>query len=95
MGFFSGLKTLFLGGSSTKAKAAEPIPYNGFTIIPAPIPERGQFRVAATITKGEGESLQTHSFIRSDMVGSRDECISLTIRKAQMTIDQSEDRIFN
>ena len=94
MGFLSGLKSVFLGGSSTSAKASEPIPYNGFSIIPAPIPERGQFRVAATITKGEGESLQTHTFIRSDIVGSRDECISLTIRKAQLAIDQSEDRLF-
>ncbi|GLS89205.1 transcriptional activator HlyU [Psychromonas marina] len=95
MGFFSGLKSLFLGDSSGSAKTSETIKYNDFSIIPAPIREGGQYRVAGTITKGEGEALKTHKFIRSDVIDNRDECISLTIRKAKLAIDQSEDRIFN
>ena len=95
MGFFSGLKSLFLGNSSSSSKPSETIKYNDFSIIPAPIREGGQYRVAGTITKGEGDALKTHKFISSDVIASRDECISLTIRKAKLAIDQSEDRIFN
>jgi hypothetical protein len=93
MGFLSGLKSMFSNNKEKKAEDA--IEYNGFSIIPTPIREGGQFRISAIITKGEGESLQTHTFIRSDTVASQEECIQLTIRKAKMTIDQSEDRIFN
>ena len=93
MGFLSGLKSIFI--TNTNSIAADPIEYNGFIITPAPMPDGRQFRVAATITKGEGESLKTHSFIRSDVVGSRSECIEITIRKAQRAIDQSDEHIFH
>ncbi|MEI6898124.1 MAG: HlyU family transcriptional regulator [Psychromonas sp.] len=90
MGFFSFLKSMF----SVSADTDIAIKYNGFSIVPTPIREGGQFRVAATITKGEGDTLQTHKFIRSDLVGSQSECAEVTIRKAKMTIDQLEDRLF-
>jgi hypothetical protein len=54
----------------------------------------GQFRVAASITKGEGEEQKTHKFIRSDLMPNRDECIEITLRKAKLTIDQLGDNIF-
>ena len=93
MGFLSGLKSIFT--PNTNPVAADPVEYNGFIITPAPMPDGRQFRVAATITKGEGELLKTHTFIRSDVVGSRGECIEITIRKAQRAIDQSDEQIFN
>jgi len=92
MGFLSGLKSLFI--PTTEAVAVEPVTYEGFNIIPAPMPEGRQYRVAATITKGEGESLKTHTFIRSDVVGGYDECVQLTLQKAQRAIDQSGEHIF-
>jgi len=95
MGILSGLKSLFSGTTTASpVETSDPIEYNGFTIIPAPIAEGGQFRVAASISKGEDDTLKTHQFIRSDVIGSRDECIAVTIRKAKMTIDQSGDTIF-
>jgi len=97
MGFFSAISALFSGnaGESTKAVDVEAsIEYKGFSITPGPIPEGRQYRVGATITKGTGDTLQTHTFIRSDVVASRDECISMTIRKAKITIDQTGDKIF-
>lgn len=93
MGFLSGLKSLFTTNSN--AVAEDPVEYNGFIITPAPMPDGRQYRVAATITKGEGDTLKTHTFIRSDVVGSRNECIEITIRKAQRAIDQSNEHIFN
>jgi len=95
MGFLSGIKSLFEAGPAAPAKEEDPIEYKGFTIIPAPINEGGQHRVAASITKGEGEEQQTHKFIRSDLIASRDECLKITINKTKMTIDQLGDRIFN
>ncbi|REG84989.1 HlyU family transcriptional regulator [Marinomonas pollencensis] len=95
MGILSGLKGLFSGGESApEAAAEEAVEYKGFEIIPAPIPEGGQFRVAATITKGEGEEQKTHQFIRSDLIPSRDECIAITMRKTKLTIDQLGDNLF-
>jgi len=96
MGFLSSITSLFSSNTSqATAEEDASVAYNGFIITPAPIAEGGQFRVAATITKGENDSLQTHQFIRSDLVGSRDECIEITIRKAKMTVDQLSDTLFN
>jgi len=97
MGFLSSITSLFSSNTAEAATATEAanVDYNGFIITPAPIAEGGQFRVAAIITKGKDESLQTHQFIRSDLVASHDECIEITIRKAKMTIDQLADTLFN
>lgn len=99
MGFFSALAALFTGANNSSTKqqqTPEPaIQYNGYTITPQPIKEGNQFRVSATITKGEGEDLQSHTFIRSDVLAMREDCIELTIRKAQLCIDQSGDSLFD
>lgn len=95
MGILSSLSKIFSGSpSSNAAPAADPVEYNGFLIVPTPQPDQGQYRVCAEITKGEGESLKSHNFIRSDLVANRDECIELTLRKAKLTIDQMGDQIF-
>ncbi|OMH39713.1 HlyU family transcriptional regulator [Motiliproteus sp. MSK22-1] len=93
MGFLSSLKSIFSGTGESSPKAGEPtepLEYKGYTIIPAPQSEGGQYRVTALIRKGELE----HQFIRSDIIMTRDECIEVTLRKAKMTIDQQGDRIF-
>lgn len=97
MGFFSAITSLFSGNASDSTKTADveaSIEYKGFSITPGPIPEGRQYRVGATITKGADDTLQTHNFIRSDVVASRDECINMAIRKAKITIDQTGDKIF-
>lgn len=97
MGFFSALTSLFSSKAGAKKGPApcDAVEYNGFSIVPAPMPEGGQYRIAATITKGSGEDLLSHQFIRSDVVASRDECISMTVRKAKVSIDQSGDSLFS
>jgi hypothetical protein len=95
MGILSSLKGLFSGGESAPEPTEEAIEYKGFMITPAPMKDGGQLRVAATITKGEGEEQQVHNFIRSDLIPSRDECIQITLRKAKMTIDQLGDNLFH
>ncbi|OUR80418.1 transcriptional regulator [Marinomonas sp. 42_23_T18] len=95
MGLFSGLKNLFSASGEAEVKTEDAIDYKGFNIIPAPMSEGGQFRVAATITKQTAEEeTKTHKFIRSDLIPNRDECIRITVSKAKMMIDQQGDRIF-
>ncbi|MCB5162281.1 HlyU family transcriptional regulator [Marinomonas algarum] len=94
MGILSGLKGLFSGSETTPEPAEEAVEYKGFSIVPAPIKDAGQFRVAATITKGQDDTLQTHNFIRSDLIGSHSQCVEITLRKAKLTIDQLGEAIF-
>ncbi|SBS32309.1 Transcriptional activator HlyU [Marinomonas aquimarina] len=95
MGIFSSLSKLFSSpANAPQAEPADAIEYKGYVITPTPMSDQGQYRVSALITKGEGEAQQTHTFIRSDLVASRDECIELTTRKAKLTIDQLGEQIF-
>lgn len=95
MGIFSGLAKLFSPSYPSKASdAAETIDYDGYQITPTPQADQGQYRVCALITKGQSDQQQSHTFIRSDLVANRDDCIELTVRKAKLTIDQLGDQIF-
>ncbi|NRA53431.1 MAG: transcriptional regulator [Gammaproteobacteria bacterium] len=99
MGILSSIKNLFKasGENPAEVEAEEAIEYKGFNIVPTPLAEGGQFRVAATISKPQDETeaeLKTHQLIRSDIIPSRDECISISVRKAKMMIDQQGDGIF-
>jgi len=98
MGFLSTLTSLFSSDNKNAPEAApveESTEYKGFTITPSPISEGGQYRLSAAITKQINEQQQTHTFIRSDVVASRDDCIEMTIRKAKIAIDQMGDSIFS
>jgi len=92
MGLLSGLKSLFSSGPAEEpaAKQHDAVEYSGYTIIPAPQPANGGYRVSGIIRKGE----QEHQFIRSDTCYSEDDCVELTLTKARQTIDQLGDRIF-
>ncbi|MCO4785309.1 MAG: transcriptional regulator [Marinomonas atlantica] len=95
MGFLSKITQMFSGdGTTSNVRMFDPVEHNGFIIIPTPQPDQGQYRVCATITKGEFEDQKVHKFIRSDLVASLDECVELTTRKAKLTIDQLGDQIF-
>ncbi|SBS27516.1 Transcriptional activator HlyU [Marinomonas spartinae] len=96
MGILSGLKGLFSGGDTAPEQQKEDAQeYKGFEIVPAPIKEGSQFRVAAIISKGEGEDRKEHNFIRSDLIPGRDECIEITVRKTKLFIDQLGDNLFH
>ncbi len=98
MGFLSGLASLF--SSTTKntvesVSVEDSIEYKGFMIMPNPLNEGGQYRLSATIKKEVNNITQSHIFIRSDVIASRDDCIEMTIRKAKIAIDQMGDSIFS
>ncbi|HEY5716295.1 MAG TPA: HlyU family transcriptional regulator [Psychromonas sp.] len=93
MGFFKQIVQLF-GAKPAPAAVFPAVEYKGFTITPQPMADGGQYRVAAIIEKGEGETLKQHQFIRSDTQVSADQAAELTLLKCKMFIDQTGDGMF-
>ncbi|MEO0546778.1 MAG: HlyU family transcriptional regulator [Pseudomonadota bacterium] len=91
MSFF---KKLFGGGDEPSAPAHEPVEHEGFMILPQPIPEGGQFRLGATISKEMDGDVKEHKLIRADMFPSADQCAEYAVTKAKQVIKEQGDRIF-
>ncbi|OBU16284.1 transcriptional regulator [Photobacterium aquimaris] len=90
-----GLFSWFFGNKTAAVTVdVEPIEYNGYLIYPEPKQEGGQFRIAGRICKKTDETLQTHHFIRSDVLPSQADAETFMVKKAQMFIDQTGDRMF-
>lgn len=95
----SFLKKLFGGGPADNMSAAEPRvaaedSHEGFEIAATPIPEGGQYRLAATITKEIGGETKTHKLVRADLFQTEEEATQFAIRKARQLIDEQGERIF-
>lgn len=96
----SFLKKLFGGGSADSVSDAGPRvaaedSHEGFEIAATPIPEGGQYRLAATITKEIGGETKTHKLVRADLFQTEDEAARFAIRKAKLVIDEQGERIFD
>jgi hypothetical protein len=89
----SWLSKLFGGGGAPSAP--EPTEYEGFRIFPEPMPDDGQFRLAARIEKDVNGELKSHHLIRADLLRDPDEASAAAVRKAQQMIDQMGDRLFD
>ena len=94
----SFLKKLF-GGSSEASSPREPAvaesrEYSGFTIKATPLPEGGQFRLAAVIEKEIGGETKSHRLIRADMFSSKDEAANFALRKAEQVINEQGEGLF-
>jgi hypothetical protein len=86
-----------LFGSSDKGatfKQTEPVEYEGFLIYQEAKAEAGQYRIAGRITKEIDGELKEHTFIRSDVVASKQDADDLMLNKAKMFIDQMRGDIF-
>lgn len=92
----SFLSRLFGGAKDDAggAAAGEPETYKGFTIVPAPMPNGGQFNTAGTITKEIDGEIKEHRFIRADTHAGREEAERHSITKAKQIIDEQGDRLF-
>jgi hypothetical protein len=87
-------KTLF-GGGGAKAEepAGEPVEYKGFSIVPAPFTEGGQYQTCGLISKEVNGELKQHRMIRADRFASKDDAVDVTIRKAKQMIDEQGERL--
>lgn len=84
------------GDTATPSKLAEETEaYNDLTLVAAPIPEGGQYRLAGRIEKREGDRVLTRSFIRADLFSSRDDTVASTFRKAKQIADQHGVSLFS
>lgn len=83
------------GDSAAPAKIAEETEaYNDLTLVAAPIPEGGQYRLAGRIEKRDGDRVLTRNFIRADLFSSRDDTVASTFRKARQIADQNGASLF-
>jgi hypothetical protein len=95
MGILGSLKSLFGGGSDGGEKAAaDPVDYNGFSIVPAPDRKDGGWNTAGIISKTIDGEQKEHRFIRVDTHSSHDDAIAFSITKAQQIIDEQGDALF-
>ncbi|MBO9629579.1 MAG: transcriptional activator HlyU [Shinella sp.] len=84
------------GDTATPPKLAEETEaYNDLTLVAAPIPEGGQYRLAGRIEKRDGDRVLTRSFIRADLFSSRDDTVASTFRKAKQIADQHGVSLFS
>ncbi|WLR94091.1 HlyU family transcriptional regulator [Shinella zoogloeoides] len=84
------------GDSAAPAKIAEETEaYNDLTLVAAPIPEGGQYRLAGRIEKRDGERVLVRTFIRADLFSSRDDTVASTFRKARQIADQHGASLFS
>ena len=91
------LKKLFgVGGpkAAPEPKVAATETYEGFAIAATPIPEGGQYRLAATITKEVGGETKEHRLIRADVYTSVEDAATYAIRKARQLIDERGEGLF-
>ncbi len=88
------LSKLFGGGKKSAAPEAEAEEYQGFRIVPGPIAEGQQYRVAARIEKEIDGETKVHQLIRADTIAGYDEAVKTSAAKARQMIDEQGERIF-
>ena len=89
----SFLKRLF-GGGAAAAPAFGTVEHEGFTIQPEPMPEGGQYRLAAVISKEINGEVRTHRLIRADLFTDADQAAEFAVTKAKQVIGEQGDHLF-
>jgi hypothetical protein len=90
----SFLRKLFGLSAPSAPQAEASVEHEGYTIVPAPMSEGGQYRLVAIIRKEIGGEMREHRMVRADVFSSRDEAIEAAIRKAKLVIKEQGDRLF-
>jgi len=96
MGLGNLFKSIFgsnSGAAAAKSTAAEPLEYNGFSIVAEPINDGGQYRTAGRISKEIAGELKETRFIRADNNGDYQSAVDHSVYKAKQIIDEQGDAI--
>lgn len=89
-------KKLFGGGESAPAApVADQVEHKGFTILPTPFAEAGQYQTCGVISKEIDGERKEHRFIRADRFATVSDAVDVTIRKGRQIIDEQGERIFS
>ncbi len=94
MGLGNLLGKLLGAGAAKQEPSAQPVEYEGYSIIATPISENGQYRTDGTIQRQKDGVVQESRFIRADNNTDRQAAIDHSIRKAQQIIDEQGDALF-
>lgn len=81
-----------IGGGSRSDQAFEL--HGDFKIVPEPMKEGSQYRIAARIEKEMGGEVKSHRLIRADTLGSQEAAAEASVAKAKMLIDEQGDGLF-
>lgn len=87
----------FFGGGKDddhQSSGSPSVSYQGYEIVPDPVNEGGQYRLAGTVRREIDGSFKEHKLIRADLFMSRPEAVDATVRKAKQLIDQQGERLF-
>ena len=85
------LGKLFGGGGGARepeAEAGEAVEHGGYTIVPAPIREGGQYRTAGTISGEVDGVARSVRFIRADNHADRQAAMDHSVRKGMQIVDE-------
>jgi len=100
MGIGTMLGKLFGGGGGNGAgdgagEAADAVEHDGYTIVPVPIKEGGQYRTAGHILMTIDGKERKASFIRADNHADRQAAIDHSIGKARQVIAEQGMALFD
>ena len=82
------------GAAGRTGEPGEPVGHQGLFVIPAPVREGSQWRVAGAIARDEGDGAPRREFTRADTVASREEAVTLSVRKGRQIIDERGATLF-
>jgi len=82
------------GGSAT-VEEGEAVEHDGYTIVPAPFKEGGQFRTAGIIRREIDGAVREVRFIRADNSSDRQAAMDHSLQKARQIIAEQGERIFD
>ncbi|MDP5290687.1 HlyU family transcriptional regulator [Oceanimonas sp. CHS3-5] len=73
----------------------EPVEYQGFTIIPEPGAEGGQYRLQGRIVLQKDGEQREYRLIRADLLPGAEQAAELMVSKARRLIDENGERLFD
>ncbi len=80
--------------SSGPPTEAQPVHYQGYTIVASPRKVEGGWTTEGDIKKEMGGELKSEHFIRIDTHSDRSDAISFSVIKAKKIIDELGDALF-
>ncbi|WP_107851398.1 HlyU family transcriptional regulator [Oceanimonas marisflavi] len=91
---FGWLKKRFASPAPAQAHF-EPVEYKGFTIIPEPGAEGGQYRLQGRIVQHKDGEQREYRLIRADLLPGAEQAAELMVTKARRLIDENGERLFD
>ena len=82
------------GGGEAAAETGEAVEHGGYTIVPQPIREGGQYRTAGIIRREVDGVTREARFIRADNTTDRQGAMDHSVAKAKQIIAEQGERLF-